>query len=302
MKMHKMDLVALNEEFGMISTLKIEDISGVPVLIISTPLANARIALQGAQVLAWQPAGHMPILWTSHHAVYRPGQGVRGGVPVCWPWFGAGEEGQPAHGFVRTRMWTLRETNWVGDRLIVRMGLSDNADTRAIWDHGFDLELQVDIGRTLVMRLVTRNTGHKTFHITDALHTYFFVGDIARTTVTGLEKTAYLDKVLDFKQHVQTGPVTFTGETDRIYLDTTSTCVIHDPAQDRKIVVSKSGSHSTVVWNPWLDKAAKFADMRPEEYQHMLCVETANAGKDSIALAHGEQHVLETEISVEVTA
>jgi glucose-6-phosphate 1-epimerase len=300
MNMHQNDLAALNEKFGMISTLNIEDVSGVIVLVISTPLANARIALQGAQVLAWQPAGHLPVLWTSQHAVYQSGRGVRGGVPVCWPWFGAGEDGQSAHGFVRTRVWTLRETNWVGDRLIVRMGLSDDATTRAIWDYGFDLELQVDIGRTLVMRLVTHNTGHKVFHLTEALHTYFQVGDIARTTVTGLDKVAYLDKVLDFKEEIQSGSVQFTGETDRIYLDTTSTCVIHDQAQDRKIVVSKSGSHSTVVWNPWLDKAAGLTDMRPEEYRNMLCVETANAIKGSVTLAHGAQHVLETQIGVQV--
>ncbi len=297
--MNQQQYTALNETFGMHSSLHIADVSGVPVLSISTPQASARIALQGAQVLAWQPAGHLPVLWTSQVAVYQPGRGVRGGVPVCWPWFGAGELGQPAHGFVRTRLWQLRETAWKGDRLVVRMGLRDDAETRAIWNHGFDLELRVDIGNTLVMQLITRNIGDNAFTITDALHTYFQVGDIARTEVTGLDQTAYLDKVLGFENKMQVGAVQFTGETDRIYLNTDATCVIHDMAQDRHIHVLKSGSLSTVVWNPWADKAAGFTDMRFEEYRNMLCVETCNAGSDTVTLAPGGKHVLGAEIRVE---
>ncbi len=291
------DIAILNDRFGMTSTLEIIDRNSIPVLRISTPFARTLIALQGAQVLEWQPAGHQPVLWVSRAAQYLAGKGVRGGVPVCWPWFGAGEEGKPAHGFVRTRMWELLSADWEGELLVIRMGIGDNAETRAIWDHAFDLELKVTIGTTLVMELITRNTGHQAFTITEALHTYFRVGDIARTAVTGLDNVHYLDKVQAFSSNVQHGNVGFSSETDRVYLNTTSTCVIDDAGCDRKIYVAKSGSHSTVVWNPWVDKAAGFADMEPEEYREMLCVETCNAGTDAITVQPGGSHILRAEIS-----
>ncbi len=297
--MTKQELAVLNEEFGMISTLDIREVSGVPVIFVSTPDAHARIALQGGQVLSWQPAGHSAVLWTSKAAVYQTGRGVRGGVPVCWPWFGAGDEGKPAHGFVRTRMWQLRETNWLGNQLIIRLGIRDDEETRKIWNHSFDLELQVVLGRTLVMRLVSRNTGSQSMTLTEGLHTYFNVGDIANTEVTGLARTLYLDKVHDMDRHIQSGAVSFTGETDRVYLDTDSICVIHDREHDRRIGIRKLGSLSTVIWNPWRDKAAGFTDMQPDEYKQMLCVETCNAVSNQVVVDPGKQHVMEAEILVE---
>lgn len=298
--MTKQELAALNEEFGMISTLEIKDVSGVPVLFVSTPDATARIALQGAQVLSWQPAGHSAVLWTSKAAVYQLGRGVRGGVPVCWPWFGSGKEGQPAHGFVRTRMWQLRETSWHGNHLVIRLGIRDDEETRKIWDYHFDLELQIIVGRTLVMRLISRNTDNKPITLTEGLHSYFNVGNIADTEVTGLARTLYLDKVHNMDRHMQSGSVMFAGETDRVYLDTDAICVIHDRSHDRRIGIRKSGSLSTVVWNPWREKAAGFSDMQPDEYAQMLCVESCNAASNQVIIAPGEQHTLEAEVLVEI--
>ncbi len=295
--MTQQNIAVLNDRFGLTSTLEIIDRNSVPVLRISTPDARATIALQGAQVLEWQPAGHQPVLWVSRAAVYQSGKGVRGGVPVCWPWFGAGETGKPAHGFVRTRMWELRAADWHGDLLVVRMGIKDDAETRAIWDHAFDLEMVVTMGETLVMELVTRNTGDRPFTITQALHTYFRVGDIENTRVMGLENVEYLDKVQNFARATQHGAVVFGGETDRVYVNTTSTCVIDDNARDRSIHIAKAGSHSTVVWNPWIDKAAGFSDMQPEEYREMVCVETCNAADDTVTVAPGESYTLRAEIS-----
>ncbi len=297
--MNEKEFAALNENFGMISTLEVVRDGDAPVLRISTPLASARISMQGAQVLEWQPAGHTPVLWVSHAAVYELGRGVRGGVPVCWPWFGAGEGGLPAHGFVRTRMWELRETGWKGDLLIVRLGLRDDEGTRAIWNHAFDLELRVTIGRTLRMQLITTNTGKEPFVITDALHTYFRIGDIARTQVEGLDGVEYFDKVQDMSRHRQHGAVKVAGEVDRIYLDTRASCVIHDVGHDRRIQIDKSGSNTTVVWNPWIEKTRGFSDMKTDEYREMLCVETCNAANDTVTVAPGERHVLAAEIAVE---
>jgi len=285
------DIDTLNRHFGLTGALHfVQGRAGLPEAEIQTSQASARVALQGAHLLAWQPTGSQPVIWLSQAAVFAPGQPVRGGVPVCWPWFGA-REGLPMHGFVRTRMWQVRETALDADQQVVlRLGLQDDADTRTLWDHAFDLELVVTVGTTLTLKLISRNTGDQAFTLTDALHTYFCVDDIHQTTVQGLDGCNYLDKVQNFAQGRQSGSIEFTGETDRIYVDTTADCVIEDRVQQRNIRVGKSGSNSTVVWNPWRDKV--FADMAAGEYRQMLCVETCNAGPDQVTLAPGQSHVL----------
>jgi glucose-6-phosphate 1-epimerase len=288
----------LNRHFGLPGALHfVMGRAGLPEAEIQTPQASARVALQGAHLLAWQPAGAAPVIWVSQAAVFAPGQPVRGGVPVCWPWFGA-REGLPMHGFARTRLWQVRETSLdAAGQVVLRLGLQDDADTRALWNHAFDLELLLTLGATLSMALISRNTGDQPFTLTDALHTYFCVTDIHQTAVQGLDGCDYLDKVRNFAQARQAGVVEFTGETDRIYVDTTADCVIEDRVQKRAIRVGKSGSSSTVVWNPWRDKV--FADMAAGEYQHMLCVETCNAGPDQVTLAPGQSHALNARFAVD---
>ena len=289
----------LNQHFGLNGALHFVDSgAGLPVADIQTPHASARVALQGAQVLAWQPAGQQPVLWVSKATVYEPGKGVRGGVPVCWPWFGA-REGLPAHGFVRTRLWTVRETAQdAAGQVVLRLGMVDDASTRALWGFAFDLELVVTVGQTLCMALVTRNTGTAAFTLTDALHTYFQVGDIAQTAVQGLDGCTYLDKLQDFAPARQTGALDFTGETDRIYVNTRADCLIEDKAWGRRIRVAKQGSASTVAWNPWSEREKAFADMAAGEHREMLCVETCNAGPDQVTLAPGQSHTLSAFISM----
>ena len=189
----------LNTRFGLPGKLRIQDAApGIPVIEITTPDAMARVAVQGGQVLEWQPRGHKPVIWVSKAAVFQAGKGVRGGVPVCWPWFGA-VDGKPAHGFVRTRMWDVRETREdLAGTVVVRLGIRDDESSRALWNHAFNLELIVTVGAALKMELVTRNTGDAPFTITEALHTYFRVGDINQTQVGGLEEATCLDKVRDF--------------------------------------------------------------------------------------------------------
>jgi glucose-6-phosphate 1-epimerase len=288
----------LNRHFGLPGALHfVMGRAGLPEAEIQTPHAGARVALQGAHLLAWRPAGAAPVIWVSQAAVFAPGQPVRGGVPVCWPWFGA-REGLPAHGFVRTRLWQVRAASMdAAGQVVLRLGLQDDANTRALWNHAFDLELVVTVGTTLTMALISRNTGEQPFTLTDALHTYFCVTDIHQTAVQGLDGCDYLDKVQNFALARQAGAVEFTGETDRIYVNTTADCVIEDRLQKRAIRVGKSGSSSTVVWNPWREKT--FADMAAGEYQHMLCVETCNAGPDQVTLAPGQTHALSARFVVD---
>jgi glucose-6-phosphate 1-epimerase len=289
----------LNSQFGLANTLRFVEVGAeLPAVEISSPLGSARIALQGAHVLAWQPTGQQPVLWVSKAALFEPGKPIRGGVPVCWPWFGA-NEGLPAHGFVRTRLWQVRQTSIeVDGEVVLRLGISDDASTRALWDYAFDLELVVRVGACLSMELITRNTGLKQFTITDALHTYFSVGDITQTCVRGLDGCNYLDRMQNMALTRQTGVVTVTGETDRIYIDTRDVCLIDDLAGQRVIRVAKTGSTSTVVWNPWSEREKAFADMTAGEHREMLCVETCNAGADQISLMPGGSHTLHAMISI----
>jgi glucose-6-phosphate 1-epimerase len=290
----------LNTDFALPGALHFaETAPGLPMAEISTPLASARIALQGAQVLAWQPAGHQPVIWVSKAAVYEPGKGVRGGVPVCWPWFGA-RDALPPHGLVRTRLWQVRETALTPTgQVSLRLGIVDDAATRALWNLGFDLELVVTVGETLTMALTTLNTGDMPMSITQALHTYFCVGHIGQTTVRGLDACDYLDKVQNFATNQQNGAVRFAGETDRVYINTTADCLIDDAVNHRVIRVAKQGSASTVVWNPWSEREKAFADMATGEYQQMLCVETCNAGPDQIVVQPGQTQTLAATISIE---
>ena len=294
-----LDLPSLAARFAIPGCLRFMELRpGLPIIDIATPLATARVALQGAQVLAWRPDGMPPVLWLSGAAVFQPDKAVRGGIPVCWPWFGD-RPGHSAHGFVRTRLWELRETGLdAAGQVHVRLGLQDNATTRAVWDHAFDLELQITVGNTLHLTLTTRNTGPQPLTLTEALHTYFSVGDIRQTTVQGLEGTHYLDKVQGYAPAQQSGLVDFTGETDRVYLNTTATCVIDDADQNRRITVAKTGSHSTVVWNPGAEREKAMADMASGGYQRMVCVETANAGAQVITVAPGESHAMSAMLSV----
>ena len=294
-----LDLTTLNARFAIPGHLRfMESGPGLPMADIRTPLATARVALQGAQVLAWRPDGVAPVLWLSGAAVFETDKGVRGGIPVCWPWFGD-RPGHSAHGFVRTRLWELRETALDAQGQVrLTLGLRDDAATRAVWDHAFDLELQVTVGRTLQLTLTTHNTGLDAFTLTEALHTYFSVGDIRQTTVQGLDGTHYLDKVQGFAPAQQSGPVHFTSETDRVYLHTTADCVIDDADQKRRITVAKTGSHSTVVWNPWAEREKAMADMASGGYQRMVCVETVNAMPHPVTVAPGARHTLGTTLSV----
>jgi glucose-6-phosphate 1-epimerase len=249
-------------------------------------------------VLTWQPAGQKPVIWMSEAAVFESGKSVRGGVPVCWPWFGA-KEGQTAHGFVRTRLWEVRETAVnAANQVVLRLGFADDAATRAIWNFVFDLELVVTVGSNLSMELITRNTGHQPFTLTEALHTYFCIGDISQTKVSGLDGTQYLDKVNQFAQTLQTGAVVFTGETDRIYFNTQADCLVEDQGMGRTIRISKTGSSASVVWNPWSEREKSFSDIAPGEYRGMVCVETANAGPHQIMLEPGAIQAMTLCISV----
>jgi D-hexose-6-phosphate mutarotase len=297
------DILSLNHHFAIPGVLSFEEgAGGLAIARIQNAHASAEIALQGAHLLKYQPANEEPVVWLSPQAKFVAGKSVRGGVPVCWPWFGAHatEPDFPAHGFARTQEWRVIASDALADgstRIVFE--LQKNETARNQWKNICHLRNVITIGKTLTMELQTENTGSHTFVIGEALHTYFLIGDINEVKVTGLEGCDYLDKVEDFKRKHQDGAITVSSEVDRVYLNTTNDCVIHDAKLNRRIRIAKSGSQTTVVWNPWAVKSAEMGDMGDDGYKHMICVESANSAENVVTVNPGETHTLKVVYSIE---
>jgi glucose-6-phosphate 1-epimerase len=266
---------------------------GFPMIHIDNGQAKALISVYSGQVLSFQPATETAdVMFLSEKAYYAKGKAIKGGVPICWPWFGPDPEGlgRPSHGFVRNRLWNVVATSTTPEGATqVILGLKDTEETRAMWPAAFELAIAITVGTTLTVELITRNLGDKAFPLTQAFHTYFKVGDISRVQVLGLENTQYLDKADGGVEKTQMGAVVATGEVDRIYLDVTNELVIDDSSLNRRIRIKSSGSKSAVVWNPWVKIAASMADLDDSDYQRLICVETTNAATDIVEVpAQGE--------------
>lgn len=295
----------LNRQFGIGAQLGFrENAGGLVVADISNAHATASLCLQGAHLMTWQPVNQaVPVIWLSRDAKLAPGKSIRGGAPVCWPWFGAhaAEPTLPAHGYARTVPWRVIESGSEPDgatRLTLRLAESDK--TRAQWPHESRLDLTVIIGETLRMELATENTGTADFAITEALHTYFRIGDIGAARIVGLSGCDYWDKVGGSTLAMQDGTIRFAGETDRVYVNTAAECVIEDDLLKRRIRIAKSGSRSTVVWTPWTEKASRMGDLgQPDGWREMVCVESANALENIVNVAAGTRHTLVVEYRAE---
>ena len=281
----------------MITKRVVDDMT---LLDIENIHARAVVSLDGSQVLSFQPRDEEKVLWMSPKATYQKGTALRGGIPVCWPWFGPRAEGGPQHGFARNRSWQIDEQT-----------LLDNGETRLLlslcncshheWDGQASLQTEIIIGQSLKVSLITHNTGNKNLEISQALHTYFSVSDLAKISIEGLDGAEYRDSANGNQLHTQSGDVTFPEDValDRIYRDTSKTCIIHDFGFNRSIIVRKTGSNGTVIWNPGKVIAAGMKDMPDEAYHDFACVETATRPDFPEVLAPGKTHRLSTEISVE---
>lgn len=267
---------------------------GFPVLDIFHPLCTGSIALLGAHVMEWTPAGQKPVLFMSADAVFEEGQAIRGGIPVCWPWFG-GREGLPGHGFARLRFWDLVRAVDSAGGVELEFRLQGKGDLG--WPHPFELALNVKLGDTLAVALEMKHLGESTVEITAALHTYLGVGDIAQTHVEGLADRHYLDSLDDHRKARQEGAVIFDREVDRIYLAEGAVQVV-DPDWHRTLDIDKSGSRATVVWNPWIEKSKRLADLPDDAYHGFLCIEAANTGEEVVRLEPHGTHTLSQVIRV----
>lgn len=278
---------------------QVEIAPGYPVLEIQHPAATARIALHGGHIMDWTPAGEDAVLYMSPEAVIELGKPIRGGIPICWPWFGLHptDAAKPPHGFVRTQMWQLEEVVSGADRLDVVLSLSSSEETMAIWPHEFSLQLRVSIGAQLEATLVVRNPGSAPWTMSGALHTYFCVADVTKADVRGLHGTQFIEGRLSPEKRLQKGSVKIDQEVDRVYLSDAAV-EVEDTVGGRTLVIEKAGSRSTVVWNPWIEKSKRLSDLPDNDYPRFLCIETTNAGEDAVTVQPGGTHRLTTRIRV----
>ncbi len=301
-----MDIDALNAEFGIAGILSFTQGRGaLPMIEVDNGQARALISVYAGQVLAYQPSSATDdLLFVSERAYFAPSRGIKGGIPVCWPWFGPDPEnqGRGGHGFARTLPWTVHacESRPDGSTLI-RLGLADDEITRAVWPYFFNLWLEIRVGTTLALALTTRNSGDAPFRITQGLHAYFKVGDATQVRVEGLDGCDYIDKSVGGADAVirQAGPVTVVGEVNRIYEQVPAQLCIEDPLLARRIRIDTEHSRTCVVWNPWIETARAMDDLDDADYRRFICVETVNTASEVIEIPSKGAYRLAAEYRVE---
>jgi D-hexose-6-phosphate mutarotase len=269
----------------------------LPKVEVNSEASSAEIYLHGAHVTDFQLRGQPPVLFTSPCSRFSRSHAIRGGIPIILPWFGP-REGEPAHGFARLVEWELHEAVALPDGgATLRFSLPET-DAAATWP-AFTANYVVTVARQLTLELIVTNCSRdQQFGFENCLHTYFHVGDITQVSIAGLKGVTYLDKADNYVQKTEaTDAITVSSEVDRTYLDTASTVEIHDRSLRRKIRVEKSGSNSTVVWNPWIAKSAQMPDFGEDEYKRMVCVESGNIGRNKVVLPPGRSSLLRVVLS-----
>jgi glucose-6-phosphate 1-epimerase len=271
-------------------------------LVIDHPAAKAELFLHGAHLTSWIPAGQQPVIFLSPKSSFAANKPIRGGVPVCFPWFGANpaDVTLPMHGYARLVEWKLADVTETPEQANVHFQFTSHHAPPGMPKADFVADLRFSIGRELTMKLTVHNTGNAPFTFEEALHTYYAVSDIRNVTVAGLQGASYISRAEGGQLKTDTAPaIQFTGETDRGYVNTESTCTIDDTGLGRKIVVEKSGSRSTVVWNPFPNRATELADIGVENWPGFVCVETVNFGENKITLPAGQTQEMTAHIKVQ---
>jgi glucose-6-phosphate 1-epimerase len=306
-----MDIQNLTDNFAMPGVLSFSTTEhGLVRAHIATAACSAELYLQGAHLTAWQPAGAGPVLFLSERSLFEPGKPIRGGVPIVFPWFGPRtatpgnpRSDGPSHGFARICDWQLTFAAISGEELHLTLTLGPNDLSRSLGFDHFQLAYQLTLGRELRMQLTVANLGATPLHLEEALHSYLTVGDARQISILGLSDTEFIDKTDGFQRKHQNDLVlTLTGETDRPYLDTEHSVTLVDPVRMRHITVAKRNSKTTVIWNPWSELSSRLADMSPDGWEQMTCIETANAADNAFTLQSGEHHTMEARITVQEQA
>ena len=296
----------LNERFGLPGILAFDEHGSLTRARITLESCEAEVYLQGAQLTRWKPAGEQPVLFLSERSEFTPGKAIRGGIPICFPWFGPRSDGRPgpSHGFARIEEWEVSFAAYLpgteGDSLSLTFSLGPSEHSKALGFDNFRAVCEMKLGSTLSVRLTVANLAEQPLHFEEALHSYFQVVDVRNAPITGLASAAYLDKRDAGREKTAPAePLQLTEWSDRVFPENTARMVIEDRGNSRKIVIEKENSATTVVWNPWAEGAAGLADLGVETWPEFLCVEAANTASDAITLAPGAAHSMAIQVMVE---
>ncbi len=288
------DIALLDQRFGAPGRVAFRaGQAGLPVASLVNRHGACEVSLYGGHVLGYRPVGHGPALFVSERSFFEPGKPIRGGIPICWPWFGPSPDdtAKPMHGFARITQWGLRTTEYTSDVTELRLSLEDSELTRRLWPYAFELTLRVWLNERLNLELTTENRDTRPFTFTQAFHPYLLVRDILGVTVHGLDGATYTDR-LARQPGKHEGPLTIRAETDRLFTPPAPMAALHDAGLKRVLAMTYAGTTKLMVWNPWIDKARAMPDFGDDEYTRMLCLEPANAEDAAVTLAPGERHAL----------
>ncbi len=303
----------LNAQFGIPSILRFDELNGLTRAQVTLPTCTATVYLHGAHVTHWQPTGTAPVLFLSSKSALEAGKPIRGGVPICFPWFAARSDGKsgPSHGFARLQEWTLASAALLPAKapvaqdhtlhLTFTLGPSDLSRSLGFdnFNAAYEVILGADAGRSLTLRLSVANLAATPLAFEEALHTYFHIADIHNVEITGLESAPYIDKTDDLKHKTTPpSPLKITSRTDRVFPNASGPATIHDDGNHRTITNTKTNSATSVVWNPWSDGILTMPDLAPDEWLSFVCVETANAGPNAITLPPKQSRTMQTTITI----
>ena len=294
-------IAELERRFGIPGIAAIVAGNGaLPKVHITSPQSTGEVYLHGAQVTSWKPIAGQEVLFLSSKSRWEDGVAIRGGVPICFPWFRAKKDNPkaPTHGVVRTKAWRLESIVRAGDVVTVRMFTGSDETTRRWWPGEFRIVHQANFSAELALELVVSNTGNTPLLFEEALHSYYRVGEIEAARIRGLDGVHYLDNTDANREKTQHGDVEVASQTDSAYVNTSSDVELYDPTLSRRIRLRKEGSLSTVIWNPWRDGGRVLSDLGEDEWRQMLCVEASNVLACAVELAPGQQHTIKTIISV----
>jgi len=294
-------LTELDRHFGIAGVARVcEGDGGLARVEIASPLAHGNMYLHGAHVTSWRPDGQEEALFLSSKSRWEDGQAIRGGIPICFPWFrGKADDPQaPAHGVVRTRSWQLHSILENDSGVAVTMFIESDEQTRRWWPADFRLVHRATFGSELKLELVCINTGNTPLHFEEALHTYNRVAEVGTVRLQGLDDTRFLDNTDSNKEKTQIGEVTIASPTDNAFMNTQNTVDLLDLKLRRRIRLQKANSSTTVVWNPWRDGASRLRDLGEGEWEQFLCVEASNIMGAAVTLAPGQEHAITAVLSV----
>jgi glucose-6-phosphate 1-epimerase len=291
----------LHCRFGIAGLAQVlADKAGLPKVCVTTPQCSGEMHLHGAQVTSWKPAGAKEVIFLSPRALWEEGKAIRGGIPICFPWFRAKPDDPhaPAHGFVRTRLWRLESVEHNGGSITVSMSTESDADSHKWWSAEFHLLQRVTFGSELKLEFTVRNSGASPFRFEEALHAYFKVGDVRKVSIGGLEGVAYLDNTHSNFKKLQKGDLVLSSPTDSAYINTQNSLRLLDPVLNRHIHIAKQNSRTTVIWNPWAEEARASPDLGGDEWQQMVCAEAGNILEDAVELTPIADHTITMTILV----